>query len=89
MFQRMQAEIIFIETDDIDPVVEKLLELDYDPEILNWDFGDGDPTSTIAATTITDLDEFAFFDHVQTIVGPLGGDVIEAGLVSSPLPGFA
>jgi hypothetical protein len=85
----MQAEIIFIETDDINPVVEKLLELDYDLEILNWDFGDGDATSTITATAITELGEFAFFDHVQTIVGPLGGDVIEAGLMSSPPPGFA
>ena len=38
----------------------------------------------IFVKAITELDAFAFFDHVQAIVGPLGGDVIAADLVSSP-----
>ena len=45
------------------------------------------PDTTITVSTITELDAFAFFDHVQAIVGPLGGDVIAADLVPSPPPG--
>ncbi len=87
MRQRMSAEIIFLKTDDPGPVIQKLLEIDYDFEVLKWDWHDGTkPDTTVTVSTITELDAFAFFDHVQAIVGPLGGDVIAADLVSSPPP---
>lgn len=88
MLQRISAEIIFLNTDDPDPVIQKLLEIGYNFEVLRWDRHDGaKPDTTITASTITELDAFAFAYHVQAIVGPLGGDVIEANLVSSPPPG--
>ena len=88
MLQRMSAEIIFMNTDDPGPVIQKLLEIGYNFEVLRWDLDDGaKPDTTITVSTITDLDAFAFFDHVQAIVGPLGGDVIAADLVPSPPPG--
>ena len=82
MLQRMSAEIIFINTDDPGPVIQKLLEIGYDFEVLRWDRDDGTkPDTTITVSTFTELDAFAFFDHVQAIVGPLGGDVIAANHV--------
>ena len=87
MRQRMSAEIIFLKTDDPGPVIQKLLEIDYDFEVLKWDWHDGTkPDTSVTVSTTTELDAFAFFDHVHDIVGPLGGDVIAADLVSSPPP---
>ena len=71
-------------------MIQKLLEIDYDFEVLKWDWHDGTkPDTTVTVRAITELDAFAFFDHVQAIVGPLGGDVIAADLVSSPPPAVA
>ena len=90
MLQRMSAEIIFINTDDPGPVIQKLLEIDYDFEVLKWDWHDGTkPNTTITVRATTELDAFAFFDHVQAVVRPLGGEVIGADLVLSPHPAVA
>ena len=90
MLQRMSAEINFLNTDDPGPVIQKLLEIGYDFEVLRWDSDDGTkPDTTITVSTFTELDAFAFFDHVQAVVGPLGGDVIAADLVLSPHPAVA
>ena len=75
--RRMYAEIIFLGDNTVGPVAERLRELGFDLEILDWP-GE-DPTSTITAFIATPLGAFAFYDHVQAIVGPLGGDVMEAG----------
>jgi hypothetical protein len=37
MLQRTSAEIIFINTDDPAPMIQKLVEIDYDFEVLKWD----------------------------------------------------
>ena len=82
MLQRMSAEIIFINTDDPGPVIQKLLEIGYDFEVLRWDSDDGTkPDTTITVSSFTELDACAFFFHVREIVGPLGGDVIAANHV--------
>ena len=82
MLQRMSAEIIFMKTDDPGPVIQKLLQIGYNFEVLRWDWNKGaKPDTTITVSTFTELDAFAFFDHVQAIVGPLGGDVIAANHV--------
>ena len=41
MLQQISAEIIFMNTDDPSPVIQKLLEIDYDFEVLRWDLDDG------------------------------------------------
>jgi hypothetical protein len=85
MLQQISAEIIFMKTDDPGPVIQKLLEIAYNFEVLRWDWHDGTkPDTTVTVKAITEFDAFAFFDHVQAIVGPLGGDVITADLVSLP-----
>ena len=87
MRQRMSAELIFLNTNDPSPVIQKLLEIGYNFEVLRWDWDKGSkPDTSVTVTTITELDPFAFFDQVQAIVGPLGGDVIAADPVSSSPP---
>jgi len=82
MRQRMSAEIIFINTDDPGPVIQKLLQTGYDFEVLRWDSDDGTKLdTTITVSTFTELDACAFFFHVQAIVEPLGGTVIAANHV--------
>ena len=82
MFQRMSAEINFMETDDPGPVIQKLLQTGYDFEVLRWDSDDGTKLdTTITVSTFTELDACAFFFHVQAIVEPLGGTVIAANHV--------
>jgi hypothetical protein len=82
MFQRVSAEINFNNPDDAGPVIQKLLEIGYNFEVLRWDSYDGvKPDTTITVSSFTELDAFAFFYHVQEIVGPLGGDVIAANHV--------
>ena len=84
MLQRMSAEINFMETDDPGPVIQKLIEIGYNFEVLRCDRDNGaKPDTMITVSTRTKLDAFAFFDHVQAVVGPLGGDVIAADLVPS------
>ena len=82
MFQRMSAEINFFNTDDPDPVIQKLLQIGYDFEVLRWDSDDGTkPDISITVSSFTELDACAFFFHVQAIVEPLGGTVIAANHV--------
>jgi hypothetical protein len=66
----MEAEIF---TEDPEP----LIGLGYELEVIDWLDDDG---TTIVATTLTELEEIAFFHHVAAIVGPLEGTVLEAGL---------
>jgi hypothetical protein len=82
MLQRISAEINFNNTDDAGPVIQKLLEIGYNFEVLRWDWhNDAKPDTTITVSSFTELGAFAFFAHVQEIVGPLGGDVIAANHV--------
>ena len=51
MLQQISAEIIFMKTDDPGPVIQKLLEIDYDFEVLRWDWDSGaKPDTTITVT---------------------------------------
>jgi hypothetical protein len=85
--RRMGAEIF---TEDPGPLIETLIGLGYELEVIDWPDDDG---TTIVATTLTELEEIAFFHHVAAIVGPREGTVLEAWLVwkpgSIPKPGLA
>jgi hypothetical protein len=76
----MEAEIV-TDTDKVDPIMERLLELGFELEIIDWpeDLG-----TTIVATTLTELEEVAFFHYVGEIVDPLDADLMEAGIVWQP-----
>ena len=79
MSQRMDAEILFLNPDDVNPGVAELVARDFKVEILDWVDPYG-PTVWIKAQVTSELDEHRFFDWVASIVEPLHGDVVEAGL---------
>jgi hypothetical protein len=76
--RRMEAEIV---TDKPDPIIKKLTELGFELEVIVWP---DDAGTTIVATMLTDLEEVAFLHHVDEIVDPLEGTVMEAGIVWQP-----
>ena len=77
------AEIIFLNPADMNPAIAELIELDFDVEVLDDWIDDEGPAMWILAHAITELDDRAFFDHVQAIVEPLGGDVGAAGYATA------
>jgi hypothetical protein len=77
--QQMEAEILFLNPDHLNPCVAALVERDFEVEVLDWidDYG---PTIWIKAKATSELTAGHFLDWVSSIVGPLHGDVVEAGL---------
>jgi hypothetical protein len=77
MVQRTEAEILFLDPDDVNPGVA-LIEHGFEVEVLDWvdDYG---PTVWIRARITTELATDCF-DWVSSIVEPVHGDVAEAGL---------
>jgi hypothetical protein len=79
MMNRMAAEILFLNPDDVNAGVAALVERGFEVKVLDWIDPYG-PTIWIDARVTTDVGEDRFLDWAQEVVGPLGGDVIEAGL---------
>jgi hypothetical protein len=79
MLRKMVAEVIFLNPHDLHRGTAELIEHDFEVEYLDWidDYG---PAVWVNAWTLSELDDFSFFDWVQTIIEPVGGDVVEAGL---------
>lgn len=76
---QMVAEIIFLEPDDVNPAVSELAELGFDCEVLHWD----DPLSEatwILARIDSELDVDGVFGWAKSIIGGIGGDLVEAGV---------
>ena len=84
MLRKMVAEVIFLDPNDLNRGSAELIERDFDVEYLDDSIDDYGPAVWINARTLSELDDFSFLDWVQTIVEPLGGDVVEAGLAASP-----
>jgi hypothetical protein len=63
-----EAEILFLDPNDVNGGVAALAEHGFSVQILDW----VDPHGP--------LDENQFFDWVASIVAPFGGDVVCAGL---------
>jgi hypothetical protein len=80
--QRMTAEILFLNPDDVPPGSATLIEHGFDVEVLDWvdDYG---PTVLILATITTELRDEKFLDWVSKLARPLGGDVSVAGLAEN------
>jgi hypothetical protein len=85
MLQTMEGELLFFDASDVNAGLAELIDLDVAAEVLPDRF---DPCGTSATwvsfLTITDLDEGCFFDWLQAIVQPLGGEVLEAGVAGPP-----
>ncbi len=77
MQQRMKAEIIFLDPNDVRSCSAALIEEGFEVEVLDWIDDDGPAVWIIARKTVIDHD--GFFDWVTRFTEPLGGDVCEAG----------
>jgi hypothetical protein len=74
-----EAEILFLDPNDVNGGVAALAEHGFSVQILDWVDPHG-PTIWIEAQATSELDENQFFDWVASIVAPFGGDVVCAGL---------
>jgi hypothetical protein len=89
MLQKMQADILFLDPTDLSPATAALVERGFDVENLDYWIDEAGPTVFIRARINTEIDEDHFHDWVQSVVEPLGGDTIEAGLADPLPPQFA
>ncbi len=62
--------------------IAELIERDFDVEYLEDWIDDYGPTVWVNAWTLSELDDDSFFDWVETIVEPAGGELLNAGPVS-------
>jgi hypothetical protein len=79
MMQRRMAELIFLRPADVYPAITELDELGFElRELDDWiDTETG--ARWILATIASELTPSGFHDWINTIIEPLGGDVVEAG----------
>ena len=80
MLRKMIAEVIFLNPNDLNRGSAELIERDFEVEFLEDWIDEYNGAVWIKAWTLSELDDFSFFDWVTTIVEPVGGDVVEAGL---------
>jgi hypothetical protein len=80
MLRKMIAEVIFLNPNDLNRGSAELIERDFEVEFLEDWIDEYSGAVWIKAWTLSELDDFSFFDWVTTIVEPVGGDVVEAGL---------
>ena len=79
MLRKMLAQVMFLNPNDLNRGSAELVERDFDVEYLDDFIEDYSPAVWVNAMTLSDLSDFSFFDRVQTIVEPVGGEVSEAG----------
>jgi hypothetical protein len=84
MLRRMEAEILFHDWDAENRGSAALLEHDFAVEVLLDRIDDYSPAVWINTKVASELAEDRFFDWVQSIVGPLRGEVLEAGVCGPP-----
>ena len=80
MLRKMLAIVMFLNPNDLNRGSAELIERDFDVEYLEDWIDDYSPAVWVNARTLSELDDSSFFDWVQTIVEPVGGEVLEAGL---------
>jgi hypothetical protein len=78
MSEVMTAEILFPESADLPPAIDKLQALGFSVEVLNWFDPCGTPARWIMASISTELNAGAFLNWAAGIAEPLGGDAITA-----------
>ena len=88
MWQRMQADILYLDPAEAKPGVAVLIEQGFDVEpLIDW-IDEAGPTVFFRIFLSTALDEDRFHAWVQSLVDPFDGDCIEAGYADPP-PQFA
>lgn len=80
MLRKMIAMVMFVDPNDLNRGSAELIEHDFDVEYLDDWIDDYGPAVWVNAMSLNELDDSSFFDWVETIVEPVGGMVLEAGL---------
>jgi hypothetical protein len=73
MLQRMQADILFLDRNDLDPGIAALVEHGFDVENFDDRIHECGPEIFIRARITTEIDEVHLVDWVQSVVEPHGG----------------
>ena len=89
MLQRMQGDILFLDPDDLNSGIEVLVEHGFEIEYLTTGSMNAAQRSLSVSGSPPEVDEGHFLGWLQSIVEPLGGDTIEAGLADPLPPQFA
>ena len=88
MLRQMLAQVMFLNPNDLNRGSAELIEHDFDVEYLGDWIDDYGRAVWVNARTLSELDGFGFLDWVQTIVEPVGGEVLEAGLATQTAPSW-
>jgi len=89
MLRKMLAQVIFLNPNDVNRGSAELIEHDFEVEYLDDWIDDYGSAVWVNAWTLSELDDYSFFDLVETIVVPVGGEVLEAGLATRTEPSWA
>jgi hypothetical protein len=89
MLREMRAQVMFLDPNDLTCGIAELIEHDFEVEYLDDWIDEYSRAVWINAWTLSELDDFSFFDWVETIVEPVGGEVLEAGLATQTAPSWA
>src|SRR6266403_6376109 len=79
MLTKMLAGVMFLNPNDLNRGSAELIEHGFDVQYLDDWIDDYGPAVWVNAWTLSDLDDDSFFDWVQYIVEPVGGEVLETG----------
>ena len=82
----MLANVIFLNPNDLNRGSAELIEHDFEVEYLDDWIDDYGRAVWVNAWTLSELDDFSFLDWVETIVEPVGGEVLEAGHATQTAP---
>jgi hypothetical protein len=88
MLRKMVAEVLFLNPNDLNRGAAELIEHDFDVEYLDDWIDDYGRAVWVNARTLSELDDISFFDWVETIVEPVGGEVCEAGPARQSYPSW-
>src|SRR5262245_4734797 len=88
MLRKMAAEVMFANPNDLNRGSAELIEHGFVIEYLDDHIDDFTPAVWVNAWTISELDDYRFFDWVETIVEPVGGEVCEAGPAIQRVPSW-
>ena len=86
--RKVAAVVMFANPHDLKRATAELIEHDFEVEYLDACIDDFTPAIWVNAWTLSELDDHGFFDWVETIVEPVGGEVCEAGTATQRYPSW-
>jgi hypothetical protein len=88
MLRKMVAHVMFLDPYDLNRGTAELIEHDFEVEYLDDRIDDYGRAVWVNVWTLSELDDFSFFDWMETIVEPVGGEVCEAGPATQSYPSW-